>query len=453
MILFTLLAGCFTMTGLIYRKGGLLTPSAFLALFSTFGLSVFYASYVTGIDYPSMEAGGFFVHNYDHVVNDVFFVYFLIVLAALLGLAGVRRKEALRLGVVTDQAQAVIGRVLKSPAIHYAVQVLFLVSAWHLLAVDKQNLWENNEYLTINMGSRMNISNPILLLVHMVMGPICLCAMLLAYLFFKHRRTVNGILCLLIFLYFFLIEMAAFSRYPAFAFALMAALLAVERKARGRRAVGPPTVAALLAALWMFFYAVSARGGSVHGISAILPNLFLANLEFSHVEFVYVNPSLGPYVLAEAILGGPYDYPLSYKLASFSPFPSFIDGYAGLLDYQHRVNWFTPFNVPSELYYFGLIYQILFYAIFIVCLRTLNMSVISISGSTAFIMSAPSIYVLIYMQQYPIRNSFRLLIGATVLTILVIRRMGRPAPASPRRSTAPAPSGPRPPPVPPVMQN
>lgn len=114
------------------------------------------------------------------------------------------------------------------------------------------------------------------------------------------------------------------------------------------------------------------------------------------------------------------DWPILYKILSFSPLPSSIDGFRSVADAELRVNFFVPYSALAEAYFFGSVYFLVF--ISVLCLLVLLTDLVSgLKGPHVNAMLIMWVLLLNqFVAQYPIRNSFRLIIFTICISIIIV---------------------------------
>ena len=140
--------------------------------------------------------------------------------------------------------------------------------------------------------------------------------------------------------------------------------------------------------------------------------------DIGYYTFLPFNFFGGGFVMAEIFQRSNLYYPICTKILSFSPFPSFIDGFSSLLSFEHRVYTYGPFSSFAEAYQFGwgyLAFLLLFLSMLVYQTTKMwrnNPTILS------FFFLVPYYYSIIRMQAYPIRNVFRILLLALILAII-----------------------------------
>jgi hypothetical protein len=180
----------------------------------------------------------------------------------------------------------------------------------------------------------------------------------------------------------------------------------------------------VLVALLCFSSALYARGQGDFGIGMIPDFLYGGVVTFpSAIGSFYISITSGTMLAAMALtIGG--SYPAAYKILSFSPFPSSLDGF--VLSDQVRIDLYTPFPALAEAYLFGmeyfigylLIWGILSYHCGKMYARFSSQKILGSNAGLLLLMSAPIIFIYFLSTQYPIRNSMKLIIGMVVILYL-----------------------------------
>jgi hypothetical protein len=239
-------------------------------------------------------------------------------------------------------------------------------------------------------------------------------------------------LCMASFGYSALIELAVFSRWSALTAVLFTVLVGAGRISRGKAILCPSTAFLSLVSFWLFLYAITARGGLIHGITGIVPNLLNWNYAAGDSLIIALNICQGPYVMAEAIRGGSCVYDPAYVNLSFSVLPSFIDGWRSVVDQYQRINWFTPFNAFAELYFFGWPYQVFFLFVYAICVRVLTKAMLERGTVLGMLIVSPSFFSFFAFHQYAVRMSFRLLVYSAAMSWIVSKVMAYRQRVAPR---------------------
>ena len=242
---------------------------------------------------------------------------------------------------------------------------------------------------------------------------------------------------------------------------VVAAILLISQRMTARR---PPVSVGILACLllsaWFFLFALEGRIYRNHdtdpshiNVGLISSTLFSVQADNTTLDMVTLNVFQGPLVLAEALRQAPLTYQPKYETLSFSPLPAFADNWRKAIDLQHRVNQNTPFSGFAELYYFSPVYLLAFLVIFVASIRVLTRAYLQLGAVAGLLLMSPCIYSLLYLHQYPLRNSLRLIYYTTIIVYFLSQSLYRratsasravvPAPASASQPVAPTPLRPQ----------
>lgn len=256
------------------------------------------------------------------------------------------------------------------------------------------------------------------------LGVVAMCALIYGWGQVKPGYIVT---LLIVTAYFFFIMLANFSRFGNLILALGAVML-IERSRfyRGTRFSFPSLLVAA-AAVWVGIFVLYGR---VYRTGNIHPELVARAYHELHVtpesyRSLLFNNTQGPFLVAEGLKHGAYAYDPEYKLLSFSPFPSTIDGWKDILPRQQRINLYTPFNAWLELWYFGPVYLAGFLVFYFVLLRTLTRLYLLLGSYAGILFASPAAYAIFYLDQYPVRNSFRLMLYVFIMVSCALYYFGK----------------------------
>lgn len=163
-----------------------------------------------------------------------------------------------------------------------------------------------------------------------------------------------------------------------------------------------------------YFSVISIRAGGVYGVAPFFDQLLsLRWIDFEVFITVCVTFFSGTFVVAEALSNLPVDYPLSYKVLSFSPLISSIDGFSQYLSYEHRAAFFKPYNAISEAVSFGSGYALFFWLFLCVLFYFVSKVENERVGFLIFVGLNLGVFM---ANLYPLRQSFRVLFVVLVVT-------------------------------------
>jgi len=154
----------------------------------------------------------------------------------------------------------------------------------------------------------------------------------------------------------------------------------------------------------------------IAGIDDVL-RVMLSNIGWSWFRALIFNIFQGATGFANAVLIHP-TYPAIYKLLSFAPTISAVDGFRQVRTlYEVRITPFNPINSYGEAFYFGIFYFIVLLGIVIVWLRTATRMYLR-GGAIGVVFQGVSYWITFYLSQYPIRNTVRIIYIMLFLSIL-----------------------------------
>ena len=145
-----------------------------------------------------------------------------------------------------------------------------------------------------------------------------------------------------------------------------------------------------------------------------------------YLTSLFVNIFQGAQGFANALLIMP-DYSDQYKLLSFSPLVSALDGFDHIryLD-EIRINRYVPISALSQIWHFGMTYTVIFFFVVFVWLRGVT-KVYSRFSYLAMPLVLPSYWICLMLTQYSLRTSWRWILVITlcawVLILLQKRRI------------------------------
>lgn len=102
-----------------------------------------------------------------------------------------------------------------------------------------------------------------------------------------------------------------------------------------------------------------------------------------------------------------------------------------------RVNVITPFSSLGEVWFFGPKFIILYTVVYALSTRILTKVYVRTGPVYGFLLTAPSILGLVLLHQYPVRNSFRILLYTTILSWFVSWWLAKRAARGRRAAGAP----------------
>lgn len=241
--------------------------------------------------------------------------------------------------------------------------------------------------------------------------------------------VVRGRLLLFLFsapllLWHFFYELAGSSRY-AFAYACAVFIVIVFVSKGWTRVIGGILVAAV--AVLSLLVALNSRNFGAYGLLA-LPTAFQFQNVWATLTYAVGNLFEGVFVFSEHF-AAQIDYDDAYKLLSFSPFPSFLDGFSGMREgMEHRLHRYVPRGALDEVLQFGLPYIAVYAAIFLLCVRSsVKLLASGRSPAIAIILNVLLLLCLLLQLTYSLRTIFKVILLVLVASVLLLqRRGGRP---------------------------
>lgn len=302
----------------------------------------------------------------------------------------------------------------------FSINLLYII---HIIDVDFTKLLTYEVYLSVRDPIEVGIQNGFVSFIHKI---IPLLGVLLSGLFVLFIKSKNVIMLTLTFFplfYSLFVTISFASRFIVVDLFLMALLFYLINKNK----LNFPTV--FLGGLAVILYSIvislrflSDNRHGEFGVYAVINLLFSGNLfvKDNFILFSMVNFFGGGFVLARAFLFGQSEffYPLSYKILSFSPFPSIIDSFDNTPAQLNRAAPTAPFSNFAEVYLFG-DYFIVFFSFFLfLVLKVLTKYYHKFYGIYSIILFVPCYYAFLKMHAYPLRHSIRFMYISIFMVVL-----------------------------------
>jgi hypothetical protein len=331
----------------------------------------------------------------------------------------------------------------------YLVAITLLCCV-HAIASNLAFLSPYTAYLSLRGPEMLSIRIAPLDIFHMNIGTFGIVQSFILFYMLQRRNALGIALVLIGFSYMALFQAASLSRWLVLQLVIPPLLSVISgRKMR----VGIPAMIAVGLAMPVYYSIMSSRSNFELGIGSLIDNV-VAIPRWSAEFFVSTAANIfgGGLVIAEAGLKQAVSYPGIYKALSFSPLPSAIDGFAGILHHQQRINIYGPFNAFAEAYWFGWPWTVLLFLIVggVVYLNDrLEATVTSSSLAGRLLVRLPNLllfYGVLLMTQYPLRNSLRWVLFsgiACLLGLIYMRVQRRRAAAGADRGASFRPPAPR----------
>jgi len=405
----------------LVRRGGFLSPTAVLAATLTLQLAVFYVVAVQGVYPERIDRAWQVTNDYDSVAPGVAVGYLGMIALCVIAsfVSGERRsaKRARRLEVRDgDQLSRLLDPYLVSgPALVVTIWAIALLGV-HAVLIDRSQVLLHFEYLAIRDPEVVGLRPGVMAFVHrnipmlgVLFGP------LVGY-YWARRHWLFCALSAVVFLYCGFITLAFGSRFVVVQLAGLAIALYLMGSVRLRRFA----LAIVIVIALVYPPMMELRRGQEHGISAFGRQFSRQPLPTSDLAlFAIFNFSIGGFVFADALDQPPVDYPWQYKMLSFSPFPSFLDGFGSFRHFEHRVTAISPFSNLAEAYHFGVPWLVAFVLCLFVVLVVMARFWSRFHGGGALLVMLPTHYALLRMHSYPIRHTWRWLVFSVVMTLVI----------------------------------
>jgi hypothetical protein len=312
--------------------------------------------------------------------------------------------------------------IARSRNIDMFINVSAIVTFFYLLVfvlfTDLSLVWYSEEYLTptLSEDAISEFGSDFVSIVMSLSVLITIVVVIAAYVSYRRGRWYCTSYFASISILLFVLNFSKHSRaallVPAVA-ALMHAVLDLKHK---KTAIGALTALSL----FTIIAALENRGLTEQGISSIpgtIAKVFTNDPEAPGIVDVILNVLQGIFVTAESLqIDTPFDE--RYKILSFSPLPSFLDGFSSInYGSQHRIHEYVPMAGIIEVYQFGVGYAALLAGLYValirVHLRLMTKSVL------AFVVCNSMIYFSLYhLLSYPLRNGLHLFwIGSLVAVV------------------------------------
>lgn len=292
--------------------------------------------------------------------------------------------------------------------------IVYAIYLYHFYFLNWSIILQNNDFqLTRNpslIGFSQNVFGSTL---HNLLKLFTIIAAAISAYSITKKYYLLAILYFPFFTYGFLIMIGATSKWSTLALLVFTLIISLNIKNIIIKAL------LYLIPILHFMTIISIRPTHSYGLINYLenfPNLLFNGL--NNLLFLFASLFNGIFVFAESLKYNELYYPLSYKLLSFSPFPSFIDGFNKLVHYEHRAASFKPFNNLAEAYHFGIEYVIIYLILLLLYLVELNKSFFSLSKAKYFIAFAPGLIAFFNMHLYPLRHTIKLLVISYILSII-----------------------------------
>lgn len=306
-----------------------------------------------------------------------------------------------------------------------AIVGVTILAVAHFVILNKSGIWFNQVYLYMASSDALEIRNGLSSFLQSSYKIIGLLSFIgLAFLAYW-RRHLSFVVLLIPSIWFLLFEVAGHSRYGAVFLVAFSITAFVLSSTSGLRLLA---IVAGAGATPLYAAALQGRNSGAHGFST-LPNVFEQASSLADGQFlirVVTNLFEGVFSVAESFYFTNIALPEPYKYLSFSPLPSFIDGFAA--NWQNKsvfLDTYVPMGALGELLLFGPGYMIVYFLTvalaYALTTRALGLGRYVTGNLTALILTMAT-----FLQfTYSVRTSYRfflICIVAYLLTAIVDHR-------------------------------
>ena len=350
------------------------------------------------------------VDDIDTTYSITLLVYTVIIITALLSSYSLKRN--------LDQSQPSIITINALPLIMLFWGFLFILIFIHFFFLDKDLLLSGNGYLGLNNPSALLLPPQMSRILHFLIKPIGLIAFIIFSFFFAIRQRLMAIIFLSLSFYPLLLIFVQNSRWLPMI--LVIGLIVFHLYSSRRRIFYKFFLLSLT--LVCYLKAMVGRNTRFQGLADTFEIIKKIEIDmiFAYISGIFLNAFQGAINLANTFNLDP-KYPLSYKLTSFSPFPSFVDNYAKIAQSAKiPLSPFVPVNAFGESLSFGIVYFIVFLLCIFIWLRVASRVVLSKNNMFSVFVLGFSFWITMQQSQYSFRTSFRQMLFISCLCIIYI---------------------------------
>ncbi len=397
-----------TLVSLGIHKNPLL-PSFQIGVISFISISVYFFTNLGDISNDSTMATTVLNVNNSTTVYAVYNLYFLALLITL-----PLKKERFKSQVSIADA---ILKLVQHKSLKILGAIYLLLCLFHFAALDLDLFFSSYSYLSLSDFEINGINNNLLQFVHRSLKFMGLVSSVLLTLQILQRKVDFGTMVFFgIFAYATLIVLSLHSRFAVLFLITPVPFLLYYRKYGA-------IIVLIVLGITTFLTVFSGRLNNQFGLNAVVGNFYTIgeNIKFLSDLFLY-NFFGGAVNFSFALNMADPLFENAYKIRSFSPLPSLIDGYAGLFE-DNRIYYapHAPINSFGQLYWFGGFYFLLHWLLITATVRVSNLNVLKFR-LVGYLVATPLIFSVIVLQQYPLRNSIRSMFIALILGVLLQKK-------------------------------
>ncbi|MGR3780885.1 MAG: hypothetical protein ACU0DT_06420 [Albimonas sp.] len=336
-----------------------------------------------------------------------------------------------------------LARARASGAAKLYAMLAVSVCAVHLAMIDRDAFYLNSEYLSLADPTRNGVGLGVGAFVNNVLRPLALPAFLLLAIRDagegeESRRRGPDLQTTLLFLicaYAFAFSLAVYSRYlMVYVFVFFMGRVFSLRRGGPGSAVAFALYTALI--LGCFVVALAGRGHATQGLGSVLP--VIQALDVGHLGWLAAKLGATSFdagmSYANALRHAPV-YDASYQVLSFSPLPSFLDGF-DVGEMEQRINIYVPFSAFGEAVHFHPLAAPLLFAACLVATRQLTLGFFRDGDALSAALFPLYLVCLLKLQTYPIRASLRIVVAIAVISWLSVQWRRRAAARAPQPAWA-----------------
>lgn len=293
--------------------------------------------------------------------------------------------------------------------------ISFSLNLLHLLVIDREKIWSASGYQIMKDPEQMGFGAALLplFLLPRLTGVLAIVGLVI---FARRRELLPTAVSSLTFIYSFLLSLAQNSRLASLY--LLAALAA--NALIGRRLFTLVNAALLVFSMVTAISVLKGRHDPTQGLGHAVSQLFSIDFDGSDVLGLYLNLNAGGLITTDSIVTNA-DYRDKYKVLSFSPFPSLIDGFSEIREQEERrINYFTPINAFGEVYLFGGAYIAIFLASIYMWIRSAAVASTRLGVRFSAVITLLAILSTVTLQQYSLRTGFRFILLSTVVCYIAM---------------------------------
>ena len=324
-----------------------------------------------------------------------------------------------------------LARAKASGAVRLYTLGCVAICLMHLTLIDREAFMLNSEYLSLADPSRNGVGGGLGAFVNNILRPISLPAFLLLAIRDAPARgprpsrrgtELQSLLLALVCAYVFAFSLALFSRYlMIYVFVFFMGRMFSRRGARGGLGGAPAFAFYTGLILLCFAVAQAGRSNAAQGLSAV--GAVLDGLRVEQLGWILARLGAtsfdGAISFANALRHDPI-YEPSYQLLSFSPLPSFIDGFDAR-EMEQRINIYVPFSAFGETAHFHPVAVPILFAVCALVTRQLTLGYFRDRDALTVALYPVFLVCLATLQTYPLRASFRSLVAIGLISWLSVQ--------------------------------